>query len=49
MPGLCLTKSQVQRLCGLDPVTTETLLTALVDAKVLRRTRQAAYVRVDVD
>ena len=48
IPGLCLTKSQVQRLWGLDPVTSETLLAALVDAKFLRRTRQDAYVRADV-
>jgi hypothetical protein len=48
IPGLCLTKSQVQRLWGLDPVTSETLLGALVDAKFLRRTRQDAYVRADV-
>jgi hypothetical protein len=48
IPGLCLTKSQVQRLWGLDPVTSETLLAALVDAKFLKRTRQDAYVRADV-
>ena len=49
IPGLCLTKSQVQRLWGLDPVTSETLLAALVDARFLKRTRQNAYVRADVD
>jgi hypothetical protein len=48
IPGLCLTKPQVQRLWGLDPVTSETLLAALVDIKFLRRTRQDAYVRADV-
>jgi hypothetical protein len=48
IPGLCLTKQQVQRLWGLDPVTSETLLAALVDVKFLRRTRQDAYVRADV-
>ena len=48
IPGLCLTKPQVQRLWGLDPVTSETLLAALVDVKFLRRTRQDAYVRADV-
>jgi hypothetical protein len=48
IPGLCLTKSQVQRLWGLDPLTSETLLAALVDAKFLKRTRQDAYVRADV-
>jgi hypothetical protein len=48
VPGLCLTKSQAQRLWGLDPVTSEALLAALIDAKFLRRTRQDAYVRADV-
>ena len=48
IPGLCLTKPQVQRLWGLDPVTSETLLAALVDVKFLKRTRQDAYVRADV-
>ena len=47
IPGLCLTKPQVQRLWGLDPLTSETLLAALVDVKFLRRTRQGAYVRAD--
>jgi hypothetical protein len=49
IPGLCLTKSQVQRMWGLDPDTAETLLAALVDTKFLRRTHQDAYVRADVD
>jgi hypothetical protein len=48
-PGLCLTKSQVQRLWGVDPVAAETLLAALVDAKFLRCTRQGAYVRANTD
>ena len=46
--GLRLTKPQVQRLWGLDHVTTEALLSALVDVKFLRRTSQDAYVRTDV-
>jgi hypothetical protein len=48
IPGLCLTKSQVQRLWGLDPIVSEALLAALVDSKFLRRTRLDAYVRADV-
>jgi hypothetical protein len=48
IPGLCLTKPQVQRLWGLDPATSETLLAALVAVNFLRRTRQNAYVRADV-
>ena len=47
MPGLSLTKWQLQRLCSLDPVTTEAVLAALVDAKCLRRTDRGAFVRVD--
>lgn len=49
IPGLCLTKPQVQRRWGLDPVTSEALLSALVDVKFLRRTRQHAYVRAEID
>ena len=48
IPDLCLTKSQVQRLWSLDPVASEALLAALVEAKFLRRTRQDVYVRADV-
>jgi hypothetical protein len=48
IPGLRLTKPQVQRLWGLDRVTSEALLSALVDVKFLRRTHQDAYVRADV-
>ncbi len=48
MPGLHLTKPQVQRLWGLDPLTCEGLIDALVDARFLRRTRADAYVRADV-
>ena len=47
IPGLSLTKPQVERLWGLDPVTSEALLAALVDVKFLRRTRKDAYVRAD--
>ncbi len=48
IPGLRLTKPQAQRLWGLDDVTLEALLTALVDIKFLKRTRQDVYVRADV-
>ena len=48
-PGLCLTRAQAQRLWGLDPVTSEALLAALVAVKFLRRTSQDAYVRADAD
>jgi hypothetical protein len=48
-PGLCLTRVQAQRLWGLDPVTSEGLLAALVAVKFLRRTSRDAYVRADAD
>ena len=48
IPGLRLTKPEVQRLWGLDDVTAEALLSALIDVKFLRRTQQDAYVRADV-
>src|SRR4029077_17695286 len=47
IPGLCLTKPQVERLWGLDAVTSEALLSALVDANFLRRTGKDAYVRAE--
>ena len=48
IPDLRLTKAQVERLWGLDAVTSEALLAALVDVKFLRRTVHDAYVRADV-
>jgi aryl carrier-like protein len=48
IPGLKLTTRQVQRLWGLDSVRCDSLLAALVDAKVLRRTVDHRYVRADV-
>jgi hypothetical protein len=47
IPGLSLTKPQVERLWGLDAVTSEALLAALVEARFLRRTLGDAYVRAD--
>jgi hypothetical protein len=49
IPGLRLTKPQIERLWGLDPVASEALLAALVDVKFLRRTRHDAYVRADLE
>jgi hypothetical protein len=45
IPGLCLTKPQVQQMWGLDAATAEALLAALVDVKFLRCTNQKTYVR----
>jgi hypothetical protein len=47
IPGLCLTKAQVERLWGLDAITSAALLAALIDVKFLRRTGKGAYVRDD--
>jgi hypothetical protein len=47
MPGLQLTRNQVQRLWGLDTVRCEVILEALMDAKFLRRTHDGAYVLAD--
>jgi hypothetical protein len=44
-PGLHLTSSQAQRLWGLDGLTCEALLGALVDMGFLRRTHQGVHVR----
>jgi hypothetical protein len=49
MPGLRLTRSQVRRLWGLDPVTCDGLLQALIDERFLRRTHGGDYVRADGD
>ena len=47
IPGLSLTKPQVQQMWGLDAVAAEALLAALVDARFLRCTNQKTYVRAD--
>jgi len=44
MPGLHLTKPQVQRLWKLDPHTCDVLLDTLVSAQFLRKTPRDAYV-----
>jgi|KBSMisStandDraft_5_1062788.scaffolds.fasta_scaffold139710_2 hypothetical protein len=45
MPGLHLTEPQMQRLWGLDPLTCEALLEALVDIRFLTRAADGSYVR----
>ena len=47
IPGLRLTRDQVQRLWGLDEATCDALLEALVEDGFLRRTRTEAYIRCD--
>ena len=48
IPGLNLTKPQVQRLWGLDAVMCDELLEALEATKFLRRTANNTYVKVRV-
>ena len=47
MPGLRVTEPQARRLWGLDSVSCEALLDALVDARFLFRTRDGAFMRVE--
>jgi len=48
MPGLHLTKPQVQQFWNLDATTCEAILEALETDKFLRRTHAGAYVIADV-
>ena len=43
MPGLHLTKPQVQRLWGLDPVMCDSLLETLLRAHFLRKTARETF------
>jgi hypothetical protein len=45
MPGLRLTKKQVQRLCGIDEASCTAALNALVDLKFLRVNADGSYAR----
>jgi hypothetical protein len=47
MPGLRLTEPQARRLWGLDAASCRALLSTLVDAKFLFRTRDGAFMRVE--
>lgn len=49
MPGLHLTRPQVQRLWSLDIVTCDALLDALEGAQFLRRTHRDGYVLASRD
>ena len=44
-PGLTLSLKDAERRFGVDEVRCDAVLTALVDANVLARTREGAYVR----
>ena len=45
MPGLSLTVPQAERLWGLDASTCTSVLTALIERRVLTRTASGAYLR----
>jgi hypothetical protein len=45
MPGLRLTPAQASRLWGLDAISSQALLDALVDARFLFRTSDGAFIR----
>jgi hypothetical protein len=45
VPGLCLTKSEVQRFWNLESAMRDAVLERLEAATVLRRTRHGAYVK----
>jgi hypothetical protein len=47
MPGLSLTKAQMQRLWGLDPGTCDVLLLNLERTSFLRKTQRGNYIRAD--
>jgi hypothetical protein len=43
MPGLRLTEAQARRMWGLDPATCSSVLSTLIDARFLFRTRDGAF------
>lgn len=45
MPGLHLTKPQVQKLWGLDSTTCDAVLRTLIDKRFLRRANDGGYIR----
>jgi hypothetical protein len=47
MPGLCLTGAQARRMWGLEAAACDALLSALVDANFLFKTRDGAFMRVE--
>lgn len=49
IPGLRLTKSQVQRLWGLDPRLCDALLDRLMASNFLKRTPRDAYILASTD
>jgi hypothetical protein len=48
IPGLHLTRNQIQRLWGLDGQTCDKLLEILLATKFLRQTHDEGYVRANI-
>ena len=48
IPGLQLTRKQVERLWGLDTATSQALIDRLLDVGFLRQTQTGAFVRADL-
>jgi hypothetical protein len=46
MPGLCLTKPQVQRFWNIEPTMCDAVLEELEAARVLRRTTKGTYMKI---
>jgi hypothetical protein len=47
IPGLSLTRTQLQRLWGLDDVLCDAILDSLIESHFLERTRNGGFVRVE--
>jgi hypothetical protein len=47
VPGLLLTRSQVERLWGLDAAFCGQILEALIEARFLSRTREGGFLRAE--
>ena len=47
MPGLSLTQEQMQRLWGFEAHSCETLIDALLAARILRRTANGRFIAYD--
>ena len=41
--GLILSRSEMQRLCGIDPLMCDALIASLLDTRIVRRVRNDRY------
>jgi len=49
VPGLCLTRPQLERFWNLDTSTAGTVIETLTDVRFLRRTQRGTYVLATLD